>query len=111
MSPIFSQLYYDGYIKAIAYTQNEVFEAAQMFTRCENTLPAPESAHAIKAGIDQAIRCRENGEDKIILIGLSGTGYFDMAAYAGYNAGTLKDSIPTDAQLEVGFSTLPKIGG
>jgi len=87
MSPILSKLYHDGYMEANAYNQRDVFDAAALFSRCETILPAPESAHAIKAAIDEALRCREEGVAKCILFGLSGTGYYDMAAYASYHAG------------------------
>ena len=106
MNSVLSQLYHDGYIEARSYTQNDVFAAALLFSRAEGTLPAPESAHAIKAAIDEALLCKETGEEKTILFGLSGTGYFDLAAYMQYNDGTLTDNIPTDEELEVGFASL-----
>ena len=110
MSPILSQLYHDGYIdEAKAVVQTDVFEAAKLFARHEGTLPAPESAHAIRVTIDEALRCKETGEAKTILFGLSGTGYFDLGAYMQYNEGTMTDSIPTDEELEVGFSAIPKL--
>ena len=109
MSPILSKLYHDGYISSKSYFQSEVFEAAVRFARCEGTLPAPESSHAIKAAIDEALKCKETGEAKTILFGLSGTGYFDLAAYGQYNNGTMTDSAPTDAELEKGFATLVKV--
>jgi tryptophan synthase beta chain len=109
MSPILSKLFHDGYITAKSYFQSEVFEAAVRFARCEGTLPAPESSHAIKAAIDEALICKETGEAKTILFGLSGTGYFDLAAYGQYNNGTMTDSAPTDAELEKGFATLVKV--
>ena len=109
MSPILSKLYHDGYIRAKSYAQNEVFEAAVTFARCEGTLPAPESSHAIKAAMDEALACRETGEAKTILFGLSGTGYFDLAAYDIYNKGKMTDYVPTDEELEKGFSELPKV--
>ncbi len=109
MSPILSKLYHDGYMEAISVEQTKIFEAAVQFARLETILPAPESAHAIKAAIDEAIKCRESGEEKTILFGLTGTGYFDMTAYASYNEGNISDSIPTDADLEKGFNSLPKI--
>lgn len=108
MSPIISKLYHDGYLTAKSYAQTEVFDAATMFARNEGILPAPESAHAIKAAMDEAIKCKETGEEKVILFGLTGTGYFDMAAYQNYNNGDMNDYIPTDADLEKGFATLPK---
>jgi len=112
MSPILSQLYHDGYIdEARAIPQTDVFEAATLFSRYEGTLPAPESAHAIRAAIDEAIKCKETGEEKTILFGLSGTGYFDLGAYMQYNDGTMTDNIPTDEDLEKGFSGIPKVEG
>lgn len=109
MSPIVSKLYHDGYLQAKSYVQSEVFEAATLFARCEGTLPAPESAHAIKAAIDEALKCKETGEEKVILFGLTGTGYFDMAAYQNYNSGKMNDHVPTDDELEKGFATLPQV--
>lgn len=109
MSPIVSQLYDDGYLRAVSVEQTKVFEAATMFARCEGTLPAPESSHAIRAAIDEALKCKETGEEKTILFGLTGTGYFDMAAYMAFNAGTMQDYVPTDADLEKGFATIPKL--
>lgn len=109
MSPIVSQLYHDGEIEARAVGQKEVFDAAVAFARCEGILPAPESAHAIKVAMDEAIRCRETGEKKSILFGLTGTGYFDLTAYAAYNDGRLSDQIPTESDLERGFASIPKI--
>ena len=110
MNSVLSQLYHDGYMEARSYTQNDVFSAALLFSRAEGTLPAPESAHAIKAAIDEALLCKETGEEKTILFGLSGTGYFDMAAYMQYNDGTLSDNIPSDEELEIGFSSLVQLG-
>lgn len=110
MSPILSQLYHDGFIdEARAVEQTEVFKAATLFAKHEGTLPAPESSHAIKAAIDEAIKCKETGEAKTILFGLSGTGYFDLGAYMQYNDGTMTDKIPTDEELEEGFSAIPKV--
>ena len=112
MSPILSKLYHDGYIdEARSVKQTEVFEAATFFAKQETILPAPESAHAIRAAIDEAIKCRENGEAKTILFGLTGTGYFDMTAYTSYMEGTMRDYVPTDEELEQGFQQLPKIPG
>ena len=112
MSPVLSKLYHDGYLdEARSYEQTKVFEAATMFARCEGTLPAPESSHAIRAAIDEAIKCRETGEKKDILFGLTGTGYFDMTAYMAYNNGTMTDYIPTDEDLQRGFDSLPSIPG
>lgn len=109
MSPVVSKLYHDGYIKAVASEQTKVFEAAAQFAKHETILPAPESAHAIRVAIDKAIECRETGEAKTILFGLSGTGYFDLSAYTSYLNGTMTDYIPTDEDLEKGFASLPKV--
>ena len=109
MSPILSQLYHDGLMEARAVPQNAVFEAAEQFARIEGILPAPESSHAIRVAIDEAVRCRETGEAKTIVFGLTGTGYFDMTAFEKFHAGLLDDSIPTDADLQIGFDQLPKV--
>ena len=109
MSPIVSKLYHDGHMSARSYTQTDVFNAAVMFAKTEGTLPAPESSHAIKCAIDEALKCKETGEEKTILFGLTGTGYFDMAAYQSFNANNMNDFVPTDADLEKGFATLPII--
>lgn len=109
MSPILSKLYHDGYMEAVAYEQTKVFEAAVLFAKRETILPAPESAHAIKGAIDEAVKCRESGEAKTILFGLTGTGYFDMTAYESYLNGSMSDYIPTDADLQKGFDSLPDI--
>ena len=90
------------------FEQTSVFEAAQMF-RVEGILPAPESAHAIRAALDEAMKCKETGEEKTIVFGLTGTGYFDMFAYGRYNDGEMSDYIPTDAELQAGFDGIPKI--
>ncbi|MDR3765643.1 MAG: TrpB-like pyridoxal phosphate-dependent enzyme [Butyricicoccus sp.] len=111
MSPILSKLYHDGYMEATSVKQTDVFEAAVYFAKKETILPAPESAHAIRAAMDEAIRCRESGEAKTILFGLTGTGYFDMTAYSAYRDGTMQDYIPTDEDLERGFASLPKLPG
>ncbi len=112
MSPILSKLYHDGYLdEARAVEQSKVFEAAVFFAKHETILPAPESAHAIWGAMEEAIRCRESGERKTILFGLTGTGYFDMSAYAAHNEGRMTDYIPTDADLQPGFASLPKIPG
>lgn len=111
MSPILSKLHHDGYFEARSEEQTKVFKAATMFARCEGILPAPESSHAIRAAIDEALLCKVTGEKKDILFGLSGTGYFDMSAYMSFNAGTLSDDIPTDAELSKYAATLPKIPG
>ncbi len=109
MSPILSKLYHDGYMEAVSVEQTKVFEAATYFAKYETILPAPESAHAIRAAIDEAIRCKETGETKTILFGLTGTGYFDMTAYQAYHDGQMKDYIPSDADLQKGFDGLPKV--
>jgi len=112
MSPILSQLYHDGYIdEARSVPQMDVFEAAEFFAKVEGTLPAPESSHAIKAAIDEAKKCKETGEAKTIVFGLSGTGYFDISAYMDYNSGKMEDHIPTDEELKKGFEGIPKIEG
>ena len=109
MSPILSQLYDDGLMEARAVEQTSVFEAAQQFARVEGILPAPESSHAIRVAIDEALKCKETGEEKTILFGLTGTGYFDMVAYQKFNDGVMTDYIPTDAELQKSFDTLPKV--
>lgn len=108
MSSIVSELYDQGLIQARSVEQTEVFKAAEYFARCEGILPAPESSHAIKVAIDEAVRCRETGEEKTILFGLTGTGYFDLKAYESYNNGTMTDYIPTDEDLQKGFEGIPK---
>ena len=109
MSSILSQLYHDGYMEARAVEQTSVFAAAEQFARVEGILPAPESSHAIKVAIDEALKCKETGEEKTILFGLTGTGYFDMFAYEKFHDGKMTDYIPTDAELQASFATLPKI--
>ena len=109
MSPILSQLYHDGYMEAISVEQTAVFEAAELFARTEGILPAPESSHAIRAAIDEALKCKETGEEKTIIFGLTGTGYFDMTAYEKFNNGEMSDYIPTDEDLEKGFSSIPQV--
>ena len=109
MNPVLSQLYADGLMEARSVEQTSVFEAAQMFARVEGILPAPESAHAIRAALDEAMKCKETGEEKTIVFGLTGTGYFDMFAYGRYNDGEMSDYIPTDAELQAGFDAIPKI--
>lgn len=111
MSPVLSQLYHDGYMEARAVEQTKVFEAAEQFARIEGILPAPESSHAIRVAIDEAVRCRETGEEKTIVFGLTGTGYFDMVAYEKFHNGEMSDFIPTDAQLAESFATLPQVPG
>lgn len=109
MSSTLSQLYHDGLMEARAVEQTSVFAAAEQFARVEGILPAPESSHAIRAAIDEALKCKETGEEKTILFGLTGTGYFDMVAYQKYNDGEMSDYIPTDADLQQGFNGLPKV--
>ena len=108
MSPVLSKLYHDGYLRATSVEQTKVFEAAVKFARCEGILPAPESSHAIAVAMDEAIKCREEGKKKVILFGLTGTGYFDMTAYKNFNDGNMTDTIPTDEDLQRGFETIPK---
>ena len=109
MSSILSQLYDDGYMEACAVEQTPVFEAAEEFARVEGILPAPESSHAIKVAMDEAKRCRETGEEKTILFGLTGTGYFDMVAYQNFHDGLMSDYIPTDEELAKSFADLPNV--
>ena len=111
MSGVLSQLYHDGYMEAVAVEQTAVFAAAEQFARIEGILPAPESSHAIRVAIDEALKCKETGEEKTILFGLTGTGYFDLVAYQQYNDGTMTDHIPTDEELAIGLSALPKVPG
>ena len=108
MNSIISELYDQKLIKAKSYVQSEVFEAAVLFAKHEGTLPAPESAHAIKGAVDEAIKCREENTEKTIVFGLTGTGYFDMNAYMNYNSGNMTDYVPTDEELKKGFDSLPK---
>lgn len=107
MSPVLSQLYHDGYIEAVSVEQTAVFRAAELFARVEGILPAPESSHAIRVAVDEALRCKASGEEKTIVFGLTGTGYFDMAAYEKFHDGLMTDYIPTDADLRRGFDGLP----
>ena len=111
MSSIVSQLYHDGMLEARSVEQTAVFEAAELFARCEGILPAPESSHAIRVAIDEAVKCKGNNEVKNIVIGLTGTGYFDMVAYGKYNDGEMSDVIPTDEDLQQGFATIPSFPG
>ena len=111
MSPIVSKLKHDGYMEAVAVKQTDVFAAAEQFAKLETILPAPESSHAILQAIREAEKCRETGEAKTILFGLTGTGYFDMVAYDKFNKGELEDHIPSDEELEAGFATIPHIPG
>ena len=109
MSPVLSQLYDDGLMEAVSVKQTEVFEAAEMFARVEGILPAPESSHAIRVAIDEALKCKETGEAKNIVFGLTGTGYFDMVAYEKYHDGLMTDYIPTDEELAAYRAKLPKV--
>ncbi len=109
MSSTLSQLYADGLMEAVSVEQTSVFEAATEFARVEGILPAPESAHAIRVAIDEAKKCKETGEEKTIVFGLTGTGYFDMVAYQKYNDGEMQDYIPTDEDLKPGFASLPNM--
>lgn len=109
MSSVLSQLYDDGLMEAVAVEQTSVFEAATQFARVEGILPAPESSHAIRVAIDEALKCKETGEERTIVFGLTGTGYFDLVAYQKYNDGIMGDYIPTDEDLAVGFAGLPKV--
>ena len=111
MSPVLSQLYHDGYMEAVSVEQTRVFEAAEQFARIEGILPAPESSHAIRVAIDEALRCKETGEEKTILFGLTGTGYFDMVAYEKFHDGKMTDYIPSDEELQASFARLPKVPG
>ncbi len=111
MSSVLSQLYADGYMEARSVEQTAVFEAAEQFARVEGILPAPESSHAIKAAIDEAMKCKETGEEKIIVFGLTGTGYFDMMAYEKFHNGEMKDYVPTDDDLKAGFDGIPRFPG
>ncbi len=108
MSSVLSQLYEEGLMEARAVEQTAVFEAAEQFARIEGILPAPESSHAIRVAIDEALKCKETGEEKTIVFGLTGTGYFDMVAYERFHNGEMTDYIPTDADLQQGFDGIPK---
>ena len=110
MSPILSQLYADGMMEAVSVPQTRVFEAAEEFARVEGILPAPESSHAIRVAIDEALKCRETGEEKTILFGLTGTGYFDMVAYEKFHDGTMSDYIPSDSEIAQSLAKLPQLG-
>ena len=109
MNSTLSQLYDDGLMEAVSVKQTEVFAAAEQFARVEGILPAPESSHAIKVAIDEALKCKETGEEKTILFGLTGTGYFDMMAYEKFHDGKMVDYAPTEEELAKGFSYLPKM--
>ena len=106
---ILSQLYHDGLMEARSVEQTSVFEAAEYFARTEGILPAPESSHAIRAAIDEALKCKETGEEKTIVFGLTGTGYFDLVAYQKFNDHEMTDIIPTDEQLAASIAKLPKV--
>ncbi len=110
ISPILAQLYADKVFSVRAVEQTSVFEAAEMFARSEGILPAPESSHAIRVAIDEALKCKETGEEKVIAFNLTGTGYFDLVAYEQYNNGTMTDTIPTDEDIARGLALLPKVG-
>ena len=109
MSSTLSQLYHDGYMEARSVEQTSVFEAAEQFARVEGILPAPESSHAIRAAIDEALKCKETGEEKTIVFGLTGTGYFDMVAYEKFNNGEMSDYIPTDEEIAASIAKLPHV--
>ena len=109
MSSTLSQLYADGYMEARSVKQTDVFAAAEYFARVEGILPAPESSHAIRAAIDEALKCKETGEEKTIVFGLTGTGYFDMLAYEKFHDGKMEDYIPTDAEIQATLDKLPKV--
>ena len=109
MSSILSQLYADGYMEAVSVKQTDVFAAAEQFARVEGILPAPESSHAIRAAIDEALKCKETGEEKTILFGLTGTGYFDLVAYEKFHEGAMVDTVPTDEDIAASLAKLPKV--
>ncbi len=109
MSSIVSQLYHDGLIEAVSVEQTRVFEAAVRFAKVEGILPAPESSHAIRVAMDEALKCKETGEEKTIVFGLTGTGYFDMVSYQRYNDGLMRDYVPTDEEIAAAVAKLPRI--
>lgn len=111
MNTVLSQLHEEGILEARAVEQTSVFEAAELFARVEGILPAPESSHAIRGAIDEAMKCKETGEEKTIVFGLTGTGYFDMVAYEKFNNGTMSDYIPSDEELAASFAKLPRVNG
>lgn len=111
MTPILSQAFHDGFMEARSVEQTLVFEAATQFARVEGILPAPESSHAIRVAIDEALKCKETGEAKTIVFGLTGTGYFDLKAYAAYNDGNMNDYIPTDEDLQASINKIPHFPG
>ncbi len=110
MSPVLSQLYHDGLFEARAVEQTSVFAAAEQFARTEGILPAPESSHAIRVAIDEALKCKESGEAKTIVFNLTGTGYFDLTAYQQFNDKTMSDVIPSDEAIAESLKKLPKVG-
>ncbi|MBQ9729314.1 MAG: TrpB-like pyridoxal-phosphate dependent enzyme, partial [Clostridia bacterium] len=109
MNPTLSQLKADGLMEAVSVKQTDVFAAAQYFAKVEGILPAPESSHAIKVAIDEALKCKETGEEKTIVFGLTGTGYFDMYAYQKFNDGVMEDYVVTDEEIEKALTFLPKL--
>jgi len=109
MNSTLSQLYDDGLMEAVSVEQTSVFAAAQQFAKVEGILPAPESSHAIRVAIDEAMKCKETGEEKTILFGLTGTGYFDMMSYQKFNDGVMSDYIPTDEEIQAGLAGCPDI--
>ena len=109
MSSVVSQLYHDGLMEAVTVSQTEVFQAAVEFARVEGILPAPESSHAIRVAMDEALKCKETGEEKTIVFGLTGTGYFDMFAYQRFNDGKMSDYIPTDEEIAQSLAKAPKL--
>ena len=109
MNPMLSQLYDDGLMEAVSVSQTEVFKAAEEFARIEGILPAPESSHAIKVAIDEALKCKETGEEKTIVFGLTGTGYFDMVAYEKFHNGVMNNYVPTDEEIKASLSKLPVV--
>lgn len=109
MSSVLSQLYDDGLMEAVSVEQTSVFDAAEKFAKVEGILPAPESSHAIRVAIDEALKCKETGKEKTILFGLTGTGYFDMYAYEKFNDGKMGDYIPTDEEIAASLAKLPKM--
>ena len=111
MTPILSQAFHDGFMEARSVEQTQVFEAATQFARVEGILPAPESSHAIRVAIDEALKCKETGEAKTIVFGLTRTGYFDLKAYAAYNDGNMNDYIPTDEDLQASINKIPHFSG
>jgi tryptophan synthase beta chain len=108
MNSTLSQLYADGLMEAVSVSQTDVFAAAEAFARVEGILPAPESSHAIKIALDEAMKCKETGEEKTIVFGLTGTGYFDMYAYQRFHDGEMTNSVPTDAEIQESLAKLPQ---